>query len=96
MQSTVFNLCRHLCSKSANAVIHGIINFMWVRMNTMLEESEDASNRAGVDTGIQNYYSYWKYDQHNHFHQKMSFEQVRNIQFCSGLKLNVNYALLFI
>jgi len=29
-------------------------------------------------------YSFWKYDQHNNFHLKMSSELVRNIHFCFG------------
>jgi len=59
-----FSLCRHLCLKSAIAVIHGIINFTWVVLQhpwhsadehicSLYEETEAVNHRAGVDTGIQ-------------------------------------------
>jgi len=104
LQSGVFPLWRHLCSKSAIAVIRGIINFTWVVvqhpghctawMNTMFEESVRLSFTTPV--WILSFritvYSFWKYDQHKNFYRKMSSELVRNIHFCSGSDFAVNRA----
>jgi len=73
--SGVFPLCCHLCSKSAIAVICGIINFMWVLlqdlwlgttwMNTMFE-----GVRLSVTAPLWRLafritdYSFFNYDQH--------------------------------
>jgi len=80
LKSAVFHLCCHLCSKSAIAVICGIINSTWVVvqhraawMNTMFEETVLLSVTAPVWilTFRITDYSFWKYEQHNNFHWKM-------------------------
>jgi len=76
LQSSVFPLCRHLCSKSAISVICGIIIFTWVVprhgtawMNPMFEESVQLSITMVVwilALPITDY-TLWKYDQHDNF-----------------------------
>jgi len=64
LQSGVFSLCHHLCSKSAIAVICRIVNFGYAPICILAFRITD--------------YSFWKYDQYKNFHCKIT-KLVRNI-----------------